>query len=130
MRDALLTTLCVGWVSARRSKHCRSSLTFGSTRKARPFLCSFALLTRHIGALDPHLVICPLSVLASWEGECARWWPSARVSRLHGSAPERARFKSQPAVFQGLDILLTTYETYVAEASWLKSRRLATCRLN
>jgi SWI/SNF-related matrix-associated actin-dependent regulator of chromatin subfamily A member 5 len=82
------------------------------------------------GTIEPHLVVCPLSVLASWEAECARWFPSARAVRLQGAASERARFKNTPGALDGVDILLTTYETFVAEASWFKSRRWVLSQLS
>ena len=31
----------------------------------------------------PHLIVCPLSVLSSWEVEFNRWLPSFRVKKLH-----------------------------------------------
>ncbi|KAJ7455925.1 P-loop containing nucleoside triphosphate hydrolase protein [Mycena galericulata] len=72
-----------------------------------------------------HLIVCPLSVLSSWEAECARWVPSMSVLRFHGSADERERIKGvmrdseTPA-----DIVLTTYETLSsADMGWLKTRR-------
>ncbi|KAF4588526.1 hypothetical protein EYR40_010078 [Pleurotus pulmonarius] len=82
-------------------------------------------------SLDPHLVICPLSVLSSWEAEAARWLPSMRTLRLHGTVPERTRIKDLVKNnLQTFDILLTTYETYVAEDSWFKMRRWTYCVLD
>ncbi|KAI3603961.1 nucleosome remodeling complex atpase subunit [Moniliophthora roreri] len=74
------------------------------------------------GHCDPHLIVCPLSVLSSWESEAARWLPSFRTVRFHGSGNERIRLRK--ALVDGkYDLLVTTYDVFVAEDSWFKSRR-------
>lgn len=83
----------------------------------------------HKGSLDPHLVICPLSVLPSWLSECARWTPALKALRFQGTQPERARLKSTTN-FSKVDVVFTTYESYVAEDSWFKSRRWTYCILD
>ncbi|GBE87288.1 ISWI chromatin-remodeling complex ATPase ISW2 [Sparassis crispa] len=83
------------------------------------------------GTMDPHLVVCPLSVLPSWLAEAARWVPSLRALRFHGQQSERSRLKE--GVRAGnikFDICVTTYESYVAEDSWFKSRRWTYCVLD
>ncbi|CAL1715435.1 unnamed protein product [Somion occarium] len=72
---------------------------------------------------DPHLIICPLSVLSSWNNEIAHWVPSLRVIQFHGQVAERARLKAEIHNAGRFDICLTTYEQYVTEQSWFKSRR-------
>ncbi|THU84851.1 hypothetical protein K435DRAFT_970985 [Dendrothele bispora CBS 962.96] len=74
------------------------------------------------GLVDPHLVICPLSVLSSWESEAARWLPSMKTVRFHGSESERKRLRTTLKNAK-YDILVTTYEVYMREDSWFKSRR-------
>ncbi|KAF9067977.1 SNF2 family N-terminal domain-containing protein [Rhodocollybia butyracea] len=84
---------------------------------------------RHEGHLDPHLIVCPLSVLSSWEAEAARWFPSGKVARFHGSANERLRLRN--TLREGkFDILITTYDVYAVEDSWFKSRRWTYCVLD
>ncbi|KAJ4486561.1 SNF2 family N-terminal domain-containing protein [Lentinula edodes] len=84
---------------------------------------------RNPGRTDPHLIVCPLSVLSSWEAESARWLPSMTVVRFHGSANERLRLRN--TLREGnFDILVTTYEVYVTEDSWFKSRRWTYCVLD
>ncbi|KAJ4481310.1 P-loop containing nucleoside triphosphate hydrolase protein [Lentinula lateritia] len=84
---------------------------------------------RNLGRTDPHLIVCPLSVLSSWEAESARWLPSMTVVRFHGSANERLRLRN--TLREGnFDILVTTYEVYVTEDSWFKSRRWTYCVLD
>ncbi|EPQ55573.1 hypothetical protein GLOTRDRAFT_121142, partial [Gloeophyllum trabeum ATCC 11539] len=94
-----------------------------------------------VGTIDPHVIVCPLSVLSSWESyqaqsliyhkECARWVPSFKVLRFHGPQSERTRIKN--AVRAGditFDICVTTYDSYVAEDGWFKSRRWTYCVLD
>ncbi|KAH7906758.1 P-loop containing nucleoside triphosphate hydrolase protein [Hygrophoropsis aurantiaca] len=83
------------------------------------------------GTQDPHLIICPLSVLSSWQNEAARWLPSFRVLRFHGTQAERDRLRNEFRVDQErYDLVLTTYEAFVAEDSWFKSRRWFYCVLD
>jgi SWI/SNF-related matrix-associated actin-dependent regulator of chromatin subfamily A member 5 len=97
----------------------------------------------------PFLVICPLSVLSSWAAEAAKWTPDLKVIRFHGPKAERDRLKQETMGFidrygaqttksksriskknaevinltedaQPVDIVITTYETFVTEQSWFK----------
>ncbi|KAF5368290.1 hypothetical protein D9757_010533 [Collybiopsis confluens] len=79
--------------------------------------------------VDPYLIVCPLSVLSSWEAETKRWLPSMTVVRFHGSDTERLRLRNKlrDAKF---DIVVTTYEAYVLEDSWFKSHRWTYCVLD
>jgi SWI/SNF-related matrix-associated actin-dependent regulator of chromatin subfamily A member 5 len=43
--------------------------------------------------IRPFLVVCPLSVLNSWESEAERWTPGLKVLRFHGPMQERERLK-------------------------------------
>ena len=60
----------------------------------------------------PHLVVCPLSVLQTWQTELHRWCPALRVVRCHSSdVSERARLRDGPLRDPGaFDVALTTYE--------------------
>ncbi|KAL0564816.1 hypothetical protein V5O48_017222 [Marasmius crinis-equi] len=84
------------------------------------------------GPLEPHLIVCPLSVLSAWETECARWLPTFKVERFYGTSPnERLRLRN--TLYRGLgtvDIVLTTYDAYIVEDSWFKSRRWTYCVLD
>ncbi|KIK50982.1 hypothetical protein GYMLUDRAFT_208922 [Collybiopsis luxurians FD-317 M1] len=79
--------------------------------------------------LDPHLIICPLSVLSSWEAEAARWLPSMTTVRFHGSENERNRLHNTLRESH-FDILITTYESYALDDSWFKSRHWTYCVLD
>ncbi|KAJ3971049.1 SNF2 family N-terminal domain-containing protein [Lentinula raphanica] len=93
-------------------------------------LSLFAYISEHnSGHTDPHLIVCPLSVLSSWEAEAARWVPSMTVVRFHGSSNERLRLR-RTLKEDNYDILVTTYEAYVLEDSWFKSRRWTYCVLD
>ena len=101
------------------------------------------------GENRPFLVICPLSVLSSWANEAAKWTPDFKVIRFHGPKAERERLKQETMGFldrygakttksrtkrnrkqvevvdlteeaQPVDLVITTYETFVTEQSWFK----------
>ena len=87
----------------------------------------------------PSLVVCPTSVLDSWLAEARKWAPALKVIRFHGTVAERKKLKKkilglsdpkpQHAIHTndygsmenavGLDLVITTYETFVAEQVWL-----------
>lgn len=76
------------------------------------------------GIIDPHLIVCPLSVVDTWLREIRRWLPSFRTLRFHAQESERMRLKL--AVRDGnieFDVCVTTYEGFSAEENWFKSRR-------
>ena len=92
------------------------------------------------GENQPHLVVCPLSVLSSWLNEARKWVPHLKVVRFHGPKPEREKLKnhlmatqypkskksSSTSITVGrsdedtVDVIVTTYETFVSEQSWFK----------
>ncbi|KAF9241300.1 P-loop containing nucleoside triphosphate hydrolase protein [Melanogaster broomeanus] len=83
------------------------------------------------GTQDPHLIICPLSVLSSWQNEAARWLPSFRVLRYHGTQPERDRLRTAIRNDEiKFDLCITTYDAYVADDGWFKTRRWYYCVLD
>ncbi|GJN87261.1 hypothetical protein Rhopal_000209-T1 [Rhodotorula paludigena] len=85
-------------------------------------LSLIAYLGEQHGQKGPHLLVCPLSVLGSWMSEIEKWLPSYSSIRYHGPATERARLKHEVAQKKP-DLIVTTYEAFVAEASWFKQRR-------
>ncbi|KAF3920808.1 hypothetical protein ABW20_dc0108257 [Dactylellina cionopaga] len=86
----------------------------------------------------PFLVVCPLSVLTSWVSEAKKFVPHLRAMRLHGPIKERTRLKrlaekglesgkdgSENPIHpdnpkRGWDIIVTSYDTFVAEKVWFK----------
>lgn len=56
-----------------------------------------------------HLVICPLSVVANWEAEAARFTPELRTLIAHG--PDRPRGAALVAAAAEHDVIITTYGT-------------------
>ncbi|KIJ64208.1 hypothetical protein HYDPIDRAFT_28649 [Hydnomerulius pinastri MD-312] len=83
------------------------------------------------GPQDPHLIICPLSVLSSWQNEAARWLPSLTLLRYHGTQPERDRLRTAIRNDEiKFDLCITTYEAYVSDDSWFKTRRWHYCVLD
>ena len=70
-------------------------------------------------------------MLISLQQEAARWLPSFAVLRYHGTQAERDRLKL--AIRNGeikFDICMTTYDSYVADDSWFKTRRWFYCVLD
>ncbi|MGC5049915.1 DEAD/DEAH box helicase [Micromonospora sp. DT48] len=63
---------------------------------------AFHLALRERGNTAPTLVVCPASVLRSWELEARRFAPTQRVIRYHGAAR---------ALDQDADLVVTTYAT-------------------
>ncbi|KAJ7110364.1 P-loop containing nucleoside triphosphate hydrolase protein [Mycena crocata] len=90
-------------------------------------LSLFAHIKESGGPALPHLIVCPLSVLSSWEAECARWLPSMRALRFHGTGEERERLKGVIREADvPVDIVVTTYETLSSQdLGWFKTRRWA-----
>ncbi|KAJ3069685.1 hypothetical protein HDU98_007272 [Podochytrium sp. JEL0797] len=74
------------------------------------------------GRGGPFLVVCPLSVLSSWEAEIKRWTPTFKFIRFHGPLNERNSIKKR-CTKEKFDIYLTTYEQLVAEAGWFRVSR-------
>ncbi|KAK4989749.1 hypothetical protein LTR66_006989 [Elasticomyces elasticus] len=102
-----------------------------------------------VGENRPYLVVCPLSVLSSWVAEAQKWAPHLKVLRFHGPPVERNKLKdiaqgkmdhygnkvAQPKKRQRkntgmtvlttdirhVNVIVTTYESFVAEQSWFKS---------
>jgi SWI/SNF-related matrix-associated actin-dependent regulator of chromatin subfamily A member 5 len=83
--------------------------------------------SRH-GERQPHLVICPLSVLSSWIAE-TRKWTNLNVVRFHGPPAEREKLKKQllPGASKAsamdrssADIVVTTYHTFKSDSGWFK----------
>ncbi|KAK4051791.1 hypothetical protein OIV83_002495 [Microbotryomycetes sp. JL201] len=104
------------------------ALTMG-LGKTLQTLSLIAYVQEQHGIKGPHLLVCPLSVLGSWMGEITRWLPSFNVLRFHGPQTERARLKLELNKTQP-DLVVTTYESYTAEAAWFKHRRWSLCVLD
>lgn len=62
--------------------------------------------------------------------EAARWVPSFRTLRFHGQASERARLKDDIRDGEPFDICVTTYDAFVVEHGWFKSKRWNYCVLD
>lgn len=71
---------------------------------------AFHLALRERGVAGATLVVCPASVLGSWDRELRRFAPSQRLTRYHG--PSRA-------IDPDADVVLTTYATARGDAEVL-----------
>mmetsp|Transcript_9123 Transcript_9123/g.8154 ORF Transcript_9123/g.8154 Transcript_9123/m.8154 type:complete len:1404 (-) Transcript_9123:63-4274(-) len=69
-----------------------------------------------LGISGPHLIIVPKSTLSNWINEFARWTPSIKTLRFHGSKEDRDEIvsnfmqPSKPHDQRGWDVCVTTYE--------------------
>ncbi|GAA4383448.1 hypothetical protein GCM10023186_24590 [Hymenobacter koreensis] len=79
---------------------------------------AFMLLQRQKGYLDANLVVVPTSLVFNWQAEVQRFAPSFRVLVLHGTAR-----RPGARAFDEADVVLTTYNTVVADIRWLKEYR-------
>ena len=109
----------VNWLLAsyRHGINCvlADDMGLGKTVQAISFL---GYLTLQLKVPGPHLIICPLSVLAPWLAEFRKWAPALRVVRLHTSdREERELFKRETlADLASFDVVLTTYEMAASQA--------------
>ncbi|GAA2090375.1 DEAD/DEAH box helicase [Aeromicrobium tamlense] len=69
----------------------------------------------HLDSPEPTLVVCPASVLATWEREIARFAPSVPVSRYHG--PRRTLDDAKTG------FVVTTYATMRSSVEELRRHR-------
>lgn len=102
----------------------------GKTISASAFLCS---LYKEFKVNAPCLVLVPLSTMPNWMAEFSMWTPQLNVVEYHGGAKARANIRQfewhaigacnqkkdkRPFKF---NVLLTTYEMVIADASQLRS---------
>jgi SWI/SNF-related matrix-associated actin-dependent regulator of chromatin subfamily A member 5 len=79
---------------------------FGAQLQTIAFLAYLKFTAKLPG---PSLVVCPLSVLASWMVECKRFCPALRVVKLHSAdVDERERLKRSLRDPSGYDLVVTT----------------------
>jgi SWI/SNF-related matrix-associated actin-dependent regulator of chromatin subfamily A member 5 len=75
-----------------------------------------AYMYEHLGIRGPHIILVPKSTLSNWMNEIARWCPTLRAIRFHGTKDERARLVEEelrPGAKDSerdWDVLVTTYE--------------------
>ena len=62
----------------------------------------------------PTLLVCPMSMVGTWEREAARFAPALRVRAHHG--PGRLRGADLHAALDGTDLVVTTYATAARDA--------------
>ncbi len=68
---------------------------------------------RRSGARLPTLLVCPMSLVGTWQREAARFAPDLRVLALHGPGRPRGAELAEAAV--AADLVVTTYATAVRE---------------
>jgi SNF2-related domain/SNF2 Helicase protein/Helicase conserved C-terminal domain len=77
-------------------------------------LLALEALDRAGEAQGPTLLVCPMSMVGTWEREAARFVPDLRVRAHHG--PGRRRGAALRAVAEETDLLVTTYATAARDA--------------
>ncbi|KAH6556102.1 hypothetical protein KP509_1Z205000 [Ceratopteris richardii] len=102
----------------------------GKTISASAFLCS---LYREFNVNAPCLVLVPLSTMPNWMAEFSVWTPQLNVVEYHGGAKARSTIRQfEWHALSGhnvkknqrsykFNVLLTTYEMIIADASQLRS---------
>ena len=73
-------------------------------------ICLLAQITLSEPGGGPHLVVCPMSVLHSWQQELKRWCPSLRVVMCHVSAAQTKEKLGELADPSKFDVVVTSYE--------------------
>ena len=79
------------------------------------------------GRPGPHLVVCPLSVVRNWHGECARFTPSLATHVHHGNTRSRGEALCRIGHH---DIVITTYGLLTRDAVALSGVHWATVVLD
>lgn len=72
----------------------------------------FCYLKETCGVTGPSLVVCPMTVLASWCKELQKWAPSLKFHRVHSSDAAEQENQRKILANRGseFDVILTTYE--------------------
>lgn len=106
----------------------------GKTVQSLALLVHLKKISQQSGGRKSSLVICPLSVLNNWLCEARQFAPGLRVLAFHGPPKERAALKKR--IHQSLksdtsslawDLIVTNYEAYEKEVSWLRSQVVWEC---
>ncbi|KAF2238921.1 hypothetical protein EV356DRAFT_504259 [Viridothelium virens] len=75
-----------------------------------------------LDAVRPFLVVCPLSVIDHWIREARKFTPGLEPMSFYGSV-DIGHVKGQ-AKLGALKLVVTSYETFVAEQGWLKRSKI------
>jgi hypothetical protein len=132
------TLQVISFLGTHHTTHCTAHNSRSSTALIPPryvhIRSDSALLTHSLfihpppghlfeyGEKGPHLIVCPLSVLPTWSSELKRWCPMLRATVFHGPESERNFLKKQLLLPDSFDVLITTYETLVAETGYFTNR--------
>jgi non-specific serine/threonine protein kinase len=78
---------------------------------------AWLLRRRKDPGLPPALLVCPVSLVGNWHREAARFAPGLQVQVHHGAG----RKKAGSGLFQGVDLVLTTYQLLASDQDLLKA---------
>lgn len=80
---------------------------------------AFLLSLKEQGKMDaPTLLVVPKSLLANWQREAERFTPELRILEYYGNTRSK-----EASIFDGYDIVLTTYGTMLRDIKYLRSCR-------
>ncbi|KAL7581573.1 hypothetical protein ACA910_022133 [Epithemia clementina (nom. ined.)] len=100
----------LNWMAKMYSKNCGmilgDEMGLGKTLQTISLVCH---LKEVCDCSGPSLVICPMTVLTSWQAEIAKWAPGLKYLRLHSSNSEAVAMESNLNLMQ-YDIVVATYE--------------------
>ena len=77
-------------------------------------------LDKEAAAARPTLVVCPVSMVGTWQREAARFAPELRVGLHYG--PERPHGEALSTALANLDLVVTTYQVLIRDADELAGR--------
>ncbi|KAL2089498.1 hypothetical protein ACEWY4_014186 [Coilia grayii] len=83
-------------------------------------ICLLLYAKGALGKVGPFLVLSPLSVMDNWRQEMQRFAPSLTVVCYTGDKEKRAELQAELLADRRFDVLLTTYEMCLKDASFLK----------
>lgn len=85
----------------------------GKTYQTISLIC---YLKENLQQVGPSLIVCPLSVLSSWENEFKKWAPSLKLTRFHTSEKYRKlEMENITKNVTKVDAILTTYDMLKAK---------------
>jgi len=111
----------VKWLTDRTEALLADEMGLGKTIQA---IIAMRVLFRK-GTLQRALVVCPASMLITWQRELKSWAPDLRPLRIHGSKDVRSEAWKAPA-----EIYIVSYETLWRDISEIPASRFDICVLD
>ncbi|HBE80896.1 MAG TPA: helicase SNF2 [Firmicutes bacterium] len=84
-------------------------------------------LLKSLAAHQPHLVVCPRSLIYNWAAEIDKFYPGTRYLVYHGMPEERSVMRTN---FLEQEVLITTYDILARDAKFLQEYSFDYCILD